>query len=601
MIEFVNAIFEPSDQVELRAIKTSGAKKIWSQAGDLHQLTSQLQAANKENFNIYFGPNPRKGHGMSGDESVDLCRCLFADFDNLHTNGQPLSDIALARIADAGLPLPTATVHSGHGVHCYWRLLAPLEPGFWCDTQQRLNATVKSDPSIKNPERLMRLPGFINVKSEPFVKCEIVSIEPSLAYDIDGFGELLVELEPEPATEPVPTTDRPKQMEHKARAMLYASKWKGVPEGQGRNNAAYAHACQLRRDFDLPDYEAWEILQQWNTSNSPPLSEKELRQAFDGAIKYGNRPAGSKLNQSHFPDGKQQQATPIDNPPDDPLAEMDEYIEGVGTGRIRTVNWPWFLLGDGTQALSPGTVTILSGGPGASKSLFFMQAIRYWLKNGESVRYYGMEGVRSKYLMRCLAQLAGNSEFTKTSYVKEHHRKVKQVQEEYKTELTSFSKCLRVARDMKADYLDQISAWIHEQAKAGIRIIGVDPITLALRTGKAWECDQRFVRDLTNTCLQYQCNVVIVTHPEKNVEDPSLHNLAGGASYSRFSDNVFTIKMHERKESQIITSAGRCEVDYNQTIQIAKAREGSLVGSRLAFEFDGASLTTKEIGLITKG
>ncbi len=594
---FVSCIYEPEDIVELRALPPG--RKLWCQASQLDKMIEQLQELNQQGSNIYFGPNPRKASGCSGDVNVCLCRCLFVDFDGICGSAHfSPSDIALAQISEAGLSKPTIAIHSGHGVHCYWWLTSPLEPGFWQELQQRLNATVGSDPVIKNPERLMRLPGFLNTKSEPYVKCEIVYIDPSLIYEIDDILPHLKEL-PKPGKTPVQTQqgERPgrmEHMEHKARAMLYASKWESIAEGQGRNNAAYKHACQLRRDFDLPDNETWAILADWNQSNTPPLSDAELRQALENSTKYGKCKVGTKLN-------KPARTTSRQEPHKDPISEMDEYIDDISTGRLRTIDWPWHFLSEGTQALQPGTLTILSGGPGAAKSLFMLQAIRYWLETGEKVRYYGMEGMRVKYQMRCLAQCAGKSELTKMSYVKENIEEVKLLRGEHELELARFSASLSVIGDMTADYLDQISAWIESEAKKGIRIIIVDPITLALRAGKAWIADQRFVKAIMDIAKKFLCNVLLVTHPEKGVEDPSLMNLAGGASYGRFSDNVFTLKKHEEQTAKIITRLGRCEAQYNQTITIAKAREGSLVGHRLAYEFQVESLCTSEIGIITKG
>lgn len=184
---------------------------------------------------------------------------------------------------------------------------------------------------------------------------------------------------------------------------------------------------------------------------------------------------------------------------------------------------------------------------------------------------------------------------------KENIDEVRHLREEHELELARFSACLRVIGDMPADYLDQISAWIELEAKKGIRIIIVDPVTLALRVGKAWIADQRFVKAVMKTARKFLCNVILVSHPEKGVEDPSLMNLADGASYGRFSDNVFTVKKHEDKEAKVITRLGKCEAQYSQTVAIAKAREGSLVGHRLAYEFHIESLNTSEIGIITKG
>ena len=77
---------------------------------------------------------------------------------------------------------------------------------------------------------------------------------------------------------------------------------------------------------------------------------------------------------------------------------------------------------------------------------------------------------------------------------------------------------------------------------------GTYPLTaLALKIGKAWLADQRFVKSIKRTVGEFGCNVILVTHPEKGIEDPSLLNISGGASYSRFSDAVITIKRHEEK------------------------------------------------------
>ena len=598
--QFVACVYYPDDWIELRALQDGKARKFWMPAGSLIQQAEQFRKLNIEGWNIYAGPNPRKEKGQSGDDSVKLCRLLFADFDDVAGSAviSP-ADIVSAQIEEKDLPKPSLLINSGHGIHAYWRLSEPLEPDKWRQVQQRLNLSIGSDLAIKNPERLMRLPGFKNVKAEP-VDCSIIYAEPDRVYKLEDIARHLISL-PKSKAPPAVTAavDRPAPMEHKARVMLYASKWPSVAAGKGRNNAAFTHACQLRRDFDLPDAEAWEILLQWNAGNNPPLPDAELQQAFTGAKKYGKRPAGTALNKPN--QKRPAKEKPPAPPKPDPIDEFDTYIEDVASGKLRTIEWPWEKLSEGTQALQPGSVTILSGGPGAAKSLFMLQAVRFWIENGERVVYYGMEGQRAKYQMRCLAQLAGNSELTKTGYIKENASDVRMLRKHYAEELKAFSDCLVIAGDFQGDYLDQIASWINEQAKQGIRLIVVDPITLALRVGKAWEADQRFIKAVSNTCKEFLCNAIFVSHPEKGVEDPSLQNLAGGASYGRFSDNVFTLKKHEDFRKDFVkTCMGRSQYEYDQTLTIAKAREGNSVGRRLAFLFDPKSLTTNEIGYITK-
>jgi len=134
---------------------------------------------NRQDYNIYAGVNPRQARGISGDEGVLLARCLFADFDDiLPGDGCGPSEFVLMRIEEADLPNPTLVISSGHGVHTYWRLSEPVEDlNKWKQLQERLICALDSDKSIKNPERIMRLPGFLNVKEKPHTECFIVYMD----------------------------------------------------------------------------------------------------------------------------------------------------------------------------------------------------------------------------------------------------------------------------------------------------------------------------------------------------------------------------------------------------------------------------------------
>ena len=66
-------------------------------------------------------------------------------------------------------------IHSGHGIHTYWKLEEPLnDMDKWRQVQQRMNSVLDADITIKNPERIMRLPGFLNVKEKPFQESFII-------------------------------------------------------------------------------------------------------------------------------------------------------------------------------------------------------------------------------------------------------------------------------------------------------------------------------------------------------------------------------------------------------------------------------------------
>ena len=172
---FIDLVFEPDDIVELRFIKSKSIKRQWHYARDLPKYFDQWQHLNNRGYNIFIGINPRKQFNESGDKNVLHSRFFFADFDKIEPgDGCGIWEFVSDRIFQAEIDLPDFEVFSGHGIHTYWKLSEPLKNlKSWRKIQTALIKMLDSDKAIKNPERIMRLPGFINVKSEP-TDCFIV-------------------------------------------------------------------------------------------------------------------------------------------------------------------------------------------------------------------------------------------------------------------------------------------------------------------------------------------------------------------------------------------------------------------------------------------
>ena len=63
---------------------------------------------------------------------------------------------------------PSISVQSKSGLHCYW-LLQPGEPvSLFAAAQRQLAAYYGADPLVSDPSRVMRVPGFLHQKAEPF-------------------------------------------------------------------------------------------------------------------------------------------------------------------------------------------------------------------------------------------------------------------------------------------------------------------------------------------------------------------------------------------------------------------------------------------------
>jgi len=135
----------------------------------------------KENRNVYAVVNP------GGDEASEISECiaLFAEHDDLPTQEglmPPLTaqstaeeyneyaaknrelSYALVRrlVTEGALPKPTMCVDTGgKSLQWFWRLNNPIQDkAAWTVLQKRLIQLLKSDTSIIDAPRLMRLPGF---------------------------------------------------------------------------------------------------------------------------------------------------------------------------------------------------------------------------------------------------------------------------------------------------------------------------------------------------------------------------------------------------------------------------------------------------------
>jgi hypothetical protein len=91
-----------------------------------------------------------------GDKDVDITECLalFVEWDDRPKDWQ--------RTAWQELELPEPTVQvdtGGKSIHSYWVLAEPIAPERWRDLQSRLLAYADADRTLKNPSRVMRLPG----------------------------------------------------------------------------------------------------------------------------------------------------------------------------------------------------------------------------------------------------------------------------------------------------------------------------------------------------------------------------------------------------------------------------------------------------------
>ncbi len=126
---------------------------------DLKGFDPEALARDNTSQSIYFvtgnaSTASGKGGGVQGGD-ITACPALFAEWDDKSIDWQ------VSAWRELGLPEPTMQVLTGgKSVHCYWVLNEPMPPAQWRALQTRLIGHCGSDPLCKDPNRVMRLPGF---------------------------------------------------------------------------------------------------------------------------------------------------------------------------------------------------------------------------------------------------------------------------------------------------------------------------------------------------------------------------------------------------------------------------------------------------------
>lgn len=148
--------------------------------GTLEQHGEVLQALNQQGAGVFVTINATDGQGRK-KESVTAVRGVFADFDK--ADSERVKTLAL-QLAGAGLE-PTIIVESSPGKHhYYWLAHQPGELALdeFKPLQKALAGWLGSDSKVSDLPRVMRLPGFIHHKGEPF-QSRIVHTGEYLAAD----------------------------------------------------------------------------------------------------------------------------------------------------------------------------------------------------------------------------------------------------------------------------------------------------------------------------------------------------------------------------------------------------------------------------------
>lgn len=355
-IDFLGAIFEPEDIIEFRPLPPNAGRK-WAPLAELPDIVDWLQGLNTEQHRVhaYFGANPRKAKGQSQAEGVALARCVFADFD-----GGVILEEAYERIKAAGLPMPTAILESGGGVHAWWRLEEPMtDADAWHDRMKAISSALGSDQSICDWPRIMRLPGFINWKHEQRPLAVLKDCDGTRVYPLSRF-----------------TKQAPQSVVVKQKSMSDLTR-RFVEEGfmlhAGRRQTMFTVACDL-------------AARGWGVSEATTLIMSRMRSAGlrQDDIDDCPRQIANAWKKERLPVlGSAEEAVPVNDAeaeaPTPTLTDaIDEWLRQEKTPTIKTGIESIDRLFDGGLPL--GQMTTLAAAPGVGKSALALQLVLQCLK-----------------------------------------------------------------------------------------------------------------------------------------------------------------------------------------------------------------------------
>lgn len=280
-------------------------------------------------------------------------------------------------------------------------------------------------------------------------------------------------------------------------------------------------------------------------------------------------------------------------------ADVAGLIEDTITGKRKAIDWPWKRFGAMTNALLPGTVTLICGDPGSTKSFFLIEALAYWHQIGLKVACYELEEDRKYHLLRALAQLTGNSKVLDCDWVKDNPEAAREAVQAQIDTLNGLGRCIWESPTADCT-LVLLAEWVEKMAKAGCRVIAIDPVTAAEPDDKPWIADSKFITRVKKAVSESGSSLILITHPKKGRKgNVSLDELAGSAKYARASQTIVWIEyLAEYQEYSVKGDLGPFDVEVNRTVFLAKTRNGKGQGHEIAYRFSGESLKFAEQGIV---
>ncbi|MDT7044307.1 primase-helicase family protein [Candidatus Nitronereus thalassa] len=258
--------------------------------GTLEEVKDKLIQAQRNGCGIFITVNRTDGKGRR-KTNVLKATAVFVDAD-----GIPLPE---------QWPIPPHVIvqRSSDRWHAYWLIQPTDDLAAWTMTQKRLANFLKTDPSISDPPRVMRVPGFFHLKGEPLLvkliqcptaddvrngKVQRFTLE-ELETAYPGEVKLSTKASKEPSTvdtdqTPLVEWDLKVNIEHAIAYLRHEAPM--AIEHQHGDDQTVQVAAHLK-DIGISQDKSFELMKEhWNPHCRPPWSDEELKEKVANAFTY---------------------------------------------------------------------------------------------------------------------------------------------------------------------------------------------------------------------------------------------------------------------------------------------------------------------------
>ncbi len=296
----------------------------------------------------------------------------------------------------------------------------------------------------------------------------------------------------------------------------------------------------------------------------------------------------------------------------DPIEALKAQIQDEISSIRSALEFPWYSAMTATKCFLPGTITMLCGSAGASKSLLTLEMVWRLFFAGVPCSKLDLESGVPFHLRRAIAQMSDNSKLTDAKFALDHPDEMRSLWEQMlpkSNELTDkHNAVLQAPEQGKAVDCEYLCRWISQEADKGRRLVMIDPITMmeSKNERETYHKQASFVKQARAIVDRRQISLLLVIHPRKmgtgDSFTASLDNLAGVTEFQRFTDTVFWLEAHKPQFANFSSSAmspGMMEqLAYNRTLHVLKARLGPHAGRKIAYFMDSATLRHTERGFV---